>query len=179
VIPQWHTTVFSRFKPIATILSVFIFGQRMLFFEYARAPSPRIPGNVGNDDGAASLRGYKVVVQGFADDAAPAPTFQPVTHPPNRFLFEGWTHAGRLNRDIGKLPGLGRLPRPPCAARTLDDRDGEESIAPGGSGDARGSTNLKKGEKEMRGAGFRPIPDTGIFIWLTAARSAAFELTLS
>jgi hypothetical protein len=47
-----------------------------------------------------------------------------MTRPPNRFLFGRWAYAGRLNRDIGKLPGFGRLPRPPCAARTLDDRDG-------------------------------------------------------
>ncbi|CUX34771.1 hypothetical protein AGR13a_Cc310032 [Agrobacterium genomosp. 13 str. CFBP 6927] len=42
VIPQWHSTVFSRFKPIATILSVFIFVQRTLFFEYAPISPRRI-----------------------------------------------------------------------------------------------------------------------------------------
>lgn len=59
-------------------------------------------------------------MEGFAGDAA---RFQHMIRPPNRFLFGGRTYAGRFNRDIGKLPGFGRLPRPSCAARTLDDRD--------------------------------------------------------
>jgi len=61
-----------------------------------------------------------------------------MTRPPNRFLFGGWAYAGRPDRDIGKLPGLGRLPRPSCAARTPDDRYGQSIVwlaAPGTRGD--------------------------------------------
>ena len=88
-----------------------------------------------------------------------------MTHPPNQFLFEGWTYAGRLNRDIGKLPGFGRLLRPSCAARTLDDRDGANIAGPAEPW-TRGDECILKKALERR---FRPIPDTGIFMGLTPA----------
>jgi hypothetical protein len=72
VIPQWHNTVFSRFKPIATILPVFIFVQRARFMNMRRYRRRECRGNVGREKGAASLRGYQRVVEDFANDAAPA-----------------------------------------------------------------------------------------------------------
>lgn len=95
------------------------------------------------------------------------PRSQHIRRPPNRFLFGGWTYAGCLKRDIGKFPGFGRLPRPPCAARTLNDRD-EEIIAGRPDPWTRGDKCIpKKGARQKRNARFRPIPATGIFSGLT------------
>lgn len=87
------------------------------------------------DQWAASLRGIEWMVEGLQ---TMRPRSQHIRRPPNRFLFGGWTYAGRLNRDIGKFPGFGRLPRPPCAARTLNDRDEGDYSRADRAGDGRG-----------------------------------------
>lgn len=73
-----------------------------------------------------------------------------------------------LTVTLGNSPVLAALPQPPCAARTLDDRD-EASVAhPAGPGTRGDKCISKKGVKERRGTRFRPIPDTGIFSGLTS-----------
>lgn len=89
--------------------------------------------------------GYKMVWKALQ---AMRPRFQHMTRPPNRFLFGGRIYAGCLDRDIGKLPGFGRLPRPSCAARTPDDRDGPSIAGPAGPWTRGDKYILKKGVRK-------------------------------
>jgi len=103
-------------------------------------------GNVGKQERGRIAAGVSKGIAGFCRRCGPG--FKHMTRPPNRFLFGGWAYAGRLNRDIGKFPGFGRLPHPSCAARTPDDRDGPSIAGPAGPGTRGDKRILKKGAPE-------------------------------